>query len=130
PEIALLKLWIDAGANGPMTATVARKEIQAPKITPEGTPRNPVNALAFGPKSNLLAVARYREVELRSADDRDLIRTLGGHSGSVNAVVFSADDSELFAAAGEPSLSGEVRQWRVGDGSLVRTISGHNDAIY
>lgn len=129
-EVALVKLWIDSGAKGPVPGSLARKEIQVPTITPKGTPRNPVNALAFEPKANLLAVARYRDVELRSAGDRNLVRTLDGHKGNVNAVVFTPDGSQLFAAGGEPSLAGEVRQWRVADGSLVRTFSGHFDAIY
>jgi hypothetical protein len=129
-EITLIKLWIDGGAHGPVPGSLARKEIQVPTITPKGTPRNPINALAVEPKSNLLAVARYREVELRSADDRELVHTFGGHKGNVNAVVFSPDGSQLFAAGGEPSLDGEVRQWRTADGSLVRTLSGHADSIY
>jgi len=75
-EIALIKLWIDNGAKGPVSGSLARKEVQVPTIPPKGTPRNPVNALALEPKSNLLAVARYREVDLRSARDRNLVRTL------------------------------------------------------
>ena len=129
-EIAVVKAWIDAGAKGPKGPKVARKEIVVPKITPKVTPRNPINALAYAPGSKLLAVARYGTVELRSMETRAVVRTLGGHHGNVNAVVFSADGSQLFAAAGEPSLFGEVRQWKVSDGSLMRTVEGHNDAIY
>ncbi|MBI2928270.1 MAG: hypothetical protein HYY24_21585 [Verrucomicrobia bacterium] len=129
-EIAAIKAWIDVGAKGPKGPKVARKEIVVPKITPKVTPRNPINALAYAAGPKLLAVARYGTVELRSIETRAVVRTLGGHHGNVNAVAFSADGAQLFAAAGEPSLFGEVRQWKVSDGSLVRTLEGHNDAIY
>ena len=56
---------------------------------------------------------------------------LGGHRGNVNSVTFSPDDgTQLFAAAGEPGLFGEVRQWNLADGKLVRVFEGHSDAIY
>ena len=58
------------------------------------------------------------------------VRTLAGHRGNVNSVVFSADGSQLFAAAGEPALFGEIRQWNVADGKLVRVFEGHKDALY
>ena len=40
------------------------------------------------PNPRLYAVARYGEVELRSAADRSLIRRLAGHKGSVNDLAF------------------------------------------
>jgi WD40 repeat protein len=129
-EIAAIKAWIDAGAKGPKGSEVARKEIVVPKITPKVQPRNPINAVAYAAGPKLLAVARYGAVELRSMETRAVVRTLSGHHGNVNAVAFSADGAQVFAAAGEPSLFGEVRQWKVSDGSLVRTLEGHHDAIY
>jgi WD40 repeat protein len=48
----------------------------------------------------------------------------------VNDVAFSADGSFLFSASGENPLIGEVKQWRVADGSLVQTFEGHKDTIY
>ena len=96
-------------------------------------------------------MARYGEVELidaakipSGAPVSDPARTnrgpqragsetgapLKGHRGNVNAVVFSADGAQLFAAAGEPGLFGEVRQWNVAEGKLMRVLEGHRDAIY
>jgi hypothetical protein len=37
----------------------------------------------------------------------------------VNALVFSADGSQLFAAAGDAGLNGIAYQWRTSDGTLV-----------
>ena len=156
-EIGAIKAWIDAGAR-PSAVAAAPKEIVVPKITPKVSPRNPINALAWSSAAKLLALARYGEVELRSKTNRPLpprsplsrsdsaregglggeghrlelklIRALSGHRGNVNALVFSADGTQLFAADGQPGLSGEVRQWNVADGNLTRLIEGHKDSIY
>jgi WD40 repeat protein len=147
-EISLIKSWIDAGAKGP---TGPRKpvELVTPKIPLKVAPRRPINSLAFAPQSKLLAIARYGEVELLRSppsspaglphpgpltkereNGTQRAATLSGHRGNVNAVLFSANGSQLFAAAGEPGLFGEVRQWNVTDGKLVRVFEGHSDAIY
>jgi WD40 repeat protein len=127
-EIALIRAWIDAGAKPPTEDRP--KELVLPKIEPKIPPRRSIHALAFEPKSRLLAVALPNDVELRSPDSRTVIRTLSGHRGHVNALAFSTDGKHLFAAAGEAGLSGEVRQWNVADGKLVRLFEGHKDALH
>ncbi len=129
-EIALLKSWIDSGAVAP-TSTVARsRELKIPKVEPRGTPKRPIHAIAYAPGKKWIAVARYGEVELVSAESRTVVRTLQGHKGSVNALAFSSDGKWLFAAGGEAGLLGEVRQWDVGTGKWIRTLEGHADALY
>lgn len=127
-EIAVVKAWIDGGAKPPVE--VKAKDLVVPKITPRGTPRKPVHALASSASGGLIAAAGVGEVQLRKTDGLGVVRTLSGHRGNVNAVVFSGDDSQLFAAAGEPSQFGEVRQWNVAAGKLVRVFEGHKDALY
>lgn len=129
-EIATIKAWINAGAQAPADSKVLVKELVVPKIVPKVQPRNGINALAFSSQKKLIAAARYGEVDLISADTRAVVQTLTGHRGNVNAIAFSADGSQLFAASGENALSGEVKQWKVSDGSLVRTFEGHKDTIY
>jgi WD40 repeat protein len=129
-EIAAIKAWIDGGAHGPPAGTVASRELVVPKIVPKTTPRMPVMSVAFAPGSQLMAVGTYGEVELRSLANHAPARTLTGHQGNVNAVLFSPDGVYLFAAAGQPGVAGEVRQWKVADGTLFRTFQGHKDAIY
>ena len=143
-EIVLIKAWIDAGAKGP-SGPQKPVELVTPKIPLKAAPRQPINSLAFAPSANTLAVARYGAVELfRSSQGRgapsekaridqsltSAATKFGGHRGNVNAVLFSADGSQFFAAGGEPGLLGEVRQWNVTDGKLVRVFEGHGDAIY
>ena len=129
-EITLIKAWIDAGAIGPVGGKSLVRELRVPKITPTVPPRRSIKALAYAPGAKLIAVGRYGEVELISAEHRSVVRKLAGHRGSVNALVFSPDGQRLFAAAGEPALFGEVRQWNVTDGTLIRTLEGHRDALY
>jgi WD40 repeat protein len=129
-EIATIKAWIDAGALPPKETKIAVKELVVPKIAPKVPPKNPINALAFCQKNQLIAAARYGEVDLISADTRALARKLSGNRGNVNALAFSADGSRLFAASGENALFGEVKEWKISDGSLVHTFEGHRDTIY
>ena len=128
-EITTIKNWIDAGARGPAIAA-APKELVVPKIPPKARARNPVNALAFSSAAKLVAVGRYGEVELRSPTDLGLARVLRGQIGNVNALAFSADGGQLFAAGGQPGLFGEIRQWNVREGKLIRVLEGHKDALY
>jgi hypothetical protein len=129
-DIAIIKSWIDAGAFGPAPGRTIAKQLVVPKITPRVEPRRSIYALAYAASPKLIAIGRHAEVELLSAETRLTVRTLAGHRGNVNDLVFSADGSQLFAVAGEAGVFGEIRQWNVSDGKLLRTIEGHRDAIY
>ncbi len=48
------------------------------------------------------------------------------HGGGVNSVIFSPNGE--FLASG--SVDGKIRLWRVSDGTLVRTLEGHNEGVY
>jgi len=128
-EIAIIKAWIDSGAKAPANP-VTIKDVAVPKISPKATPRQPVLALACALPGKIVAAAQYGQVELRDATDLHLLRTLGGSKGNVNAVVFSSNSTQLFAAAGQPALGGEVRQWDIADGKIIQVFQGHKDALY
>src|SRR5437667_308859 len=127
-QIALIRAWIDAGAKPP--AEFKPRELVVPRIEPKVPGRNSVNAIAYSPAGKLLAVARYREVELRLAETHAVVRALKGHRGNVNAISFSPDGKFLFAAGGEAGWLGEVRQWTLAEGGLAHVFEGHKDAIY
>jgi hypothetical protein len=129
-EIAVIKAWIDAGARAPAMAKAIVTELDVPQIAVKGEPRNPINALARVPGTNLIALGRYREIELRNDQTGELKRTLSGHHGNVNALAFSPDGQHLFAGSGENVLFGEIKEWNVADGALLRTFLGHKDSIY
>src|SRR2546425_7068661 len=127
-QIALIRAWIDAGAKPP--AEFKPKELIVPRIEPKVPPRKSVNAIAYSPAGKLIAVARYGEVELRSAETHTIVRALKGHRGNVNAIAVSPDGKFLFAAGGEAGWLGEVRQWTLAGGGLAHVFEGHKDAIY
>lgn len=127
-DIQLLKTWIDTGAS--FTRSGKRPELVVPHVAPHSAPRRSIQAIASAPSGTLIAVARYAEVELRATDSQASLRTLQGHHGNVNAVAFSKDGARLVSVAGQPGVSGEIRIWDPSNGNLIRSITGHRDAIY
>ncbi|MFM8469164.1 MAG: c-type cytochrome domain-containing protein, partial [Limisphaerales bacterium] len=126
-ELALVKAWIDGGAKPPAIATEAVREVVTPQIEPRVAPRKSIQAVAFAAQPNVIAVARYREVELRDADTGAVRHTLTGIRGNVNSVAFSADGQWVAAAGGEPGVQGQAAIWRVAEGKLERGFAGHFD---
>jgi WD40 repeat protein len=106
-EIDTIKKWIAAGARPPAQPLAKATEISVPKIVPKLAPRRPVNALAYAPSPQLIAVGRYGEIELLAAESRHVTRTLTGHRGNVNAIVFSADRSSALERAARPACLGK-----------------------
>jgi mono/diheme cytochrome c family protein len=128
-EIALLTAWIDAGAKGPADEP-SPLMLTTPKIAAKAIVRTPISALSYSSQGNLLAIARYREIELRSTAAGAASRSLTEHIGRVNALTFSTDGALLAAAAGETGLTGEARLWDVASGKLIHTFAGHRDSLY
>ena len=87
-EIALLKAWIDAGAKGPQGAGPDPTMLVTPQVKLLAPARQVVSAIAVSPQGNVVAVARYGEVELQSLPEGKPLFKLGGHRGNVNAVDF------------------------------------------
>ncbi|MEZ5384909.1 MAG: c-type cytochrome domain-containing protein [Prosthecobacter sp.] len=131
-EIALIKAWIDAGAKGPLVAEgkPKPKEVITPKIMPTVAPKRSIQAVAFSPKVQLIAVGRYGEVELLNPVTRAVIRKLTGLKGKANAIAFSPDGDAVYAAGGEAGIVGEVKRWKTSDGTLQQSFDGHLDAAY
>ncbi len=53
------------------------------------------------------------------------LRTLGGHTGSVNSVALSADGQLAVSASSDKTL----KVWDVGTGLELRTLEGHKNAV-
>ncbi|OQW91083.1 MAG: hypothetical protein BWK78_05550 [Thiotrichaceae bacterium IS1] len=90
-----------------------------------------------------IAVASNGQMVLAGSTDGNLhfwnivsgkkVRTLKGHSASVNAVAFSPD-GHLALSGGGYSLSGKdkdntIKLWDVGPGKQIYTLKGHSDSI-
>ena len=110
-DIARIKAWIDAGAEGPPAseAAPALKAPTAPDIHPEVAVVSPVTAIKFSPDGRVLAVGGYREVRLIDPASGSILATLSGHSNYVRSLAFSPDGKMLAAAGGSPQLEGEIK---------------------
>ena len=129
-EIALIKRWINAGAKGPaMETKPGPRVVVTPKIAPTVPARRSIQAAAFSPKAQLIALGRHGEVELLHPGTRAVVRRLTGFTGKVNAVAFAPDGETVYAAGGEPGIVGVVRAWKAGDGTPRLSFEGHLDAV-
>jgi cytochrome c/WD40 domain-containing protein len=131
-EIALIKAWIDLGSNGPVMAEAKPmpREVITPQIMPTVPPKRTIQAVAFSPKAQFIAVGRYGEVELLNPVTRAVVRKLTGFNGKANAVAFSPDGATVYAAGGEAGIVGIVKSWKTSDGSPLHSFEGHLDAAY
>ena len=135
-EIALVSAWIDAGAPLPggqgsvATKSSTRLAIRSAKIpSPEHAPQ-PITAIAYAPRGDQIAIARFKSIELRSADGVRRFGQFTDHPGKVNSVSFTEDGRYLLAGTGVSGLMGEAVLWRVADQKVVRRFAGHRDILY
>ncbi|PYV10317.1 MAG: hypothetical protein DMG23_08085 [Acidobacteria bacterium] len=132
-DIATLKAWIDAGAEGPALGaplTTPPPDASLPEIKPEVPVASPVSAMAFSPDGKLLAVGGYGEVRLLDPSGGSTVAAFPGHSDLVRALAFSPDGKWLAAAGGLPARMGEIKIWDLQTHQLLRTMMGHKDCIY
>ena len=77
-----------------------------------------------------MAVARFREVELLTANDQRFIRRFDQHPGKVNDIRFSGDGRFLFVATGAVGTSGEAVIWDLPSGRVHARFGEHTDVLY
>jgi eukaryotic-like serine/threonine-protein kinase len=104
-----VKLW-DAATGGLL------KTLQTP---------DEVNAIAFSPSGNLIAIAGKKGVELWDTDAGEVNQSLSGTSFSPSSVAFSPDGK--LVASGD--LSGQLTLWDVQSGAIKNTFHDHSDVI-
>ena len=134
-EIDRIRRWIDVGA--PLDA-VASADADLFDLIPEmpqpGPPDTyripiPVLAAAFSPDGSLLATSGYHEILLWSTNG-ELIRRITNVAQRVNDLAFTADGATLIAAAGTPGQLGELKLFRVADGTHLGTPVRTTDSVY
>lgn len=131
-DIAIIKSWISAGAEGPATneATLPLTVPATPDIQPKVAVVSPVTSVKFSPEGNVLAVGGYGQVRLIDPVSEKVLATLSGHANFVRSLAFSPDGKLLAAAGGPPQIGGEIKIWDVRSHQLVKTMEGHKDCIY
>lgn len=101
-------------------------------------PSSDTNAVALlSPSPNTaVIVGRTRVLHTDVTPRWEHLLTLGSQDPAtapvdrVNALAFSPDGSLIATGGGEPSRSGEIKIWRVADGSLVRDLGPvHSDSV-
>lgn len=128
-EIQLLRTWIEAGAKGPEGVEPDRTILLVPKIKPAAAELQPVTALAYSPDGKMLAVGRFRAVELLTLEPRKVVTRLTGLRGKVTNVCFTPNGQQLVVASGTTGLTGEVVVWDVHTAEKIRAFQGHRDLI-
>lgn len=100
-----------------------------------GTYKGGASAVAFG-ANGLLAAAGQQIAAWDGQPEWKLVRTIGSTSGTspltgrVNTLAFSPDGKTLATGSGEPSRSGELKQWDVKTGALLREFkNAHSDTV-
>jgi len=131
-DIAIIKSWINAGAEGPARgeATLPMAVPATPDIQPQVAVVSPVTSVRFSPDGNILAVGGYGQVRLIDPVSEKVLATLSGHANFVRSLAFSPDGKLLAAAGGAPQIGGEIKIWDVHSHQLVKTMEGHKDCIY
>ncbi|WP_299465952.1 c-type cytochrome domain-containing protein [uncultured Gimesia sp.] len=129
-EIALLVEWVNQGAKGPSGKTPARMELTVPEIRPTAAVNKPIDALDWSAANDLIAIARFAEVELLSGSSDKIVQTLKGLPGKVNSVRFSPDGKWLITASGTTGLFGQAAIWEVATGKKLQEFVGHRDVLY
>ncbi|GAX44432.1 serine/threonine protein kinase [Tolypothrix sp. NIES-4075] len=66
-----------------------------------------------------------KTIKIWNLTDGTLIRTLTGHSDSVNSVAISPDGKTLVSGSNDKT----IKIWNLTDGTLIRTLTGHSNYV-
>jgi WD40 repeat protein len=90
-------------------------------VAPTGAHGKAAFKVVYHPKQALLATCSAdNTVRIWNADTLAAVKTLSGHTDWVYTIAFSADGN--LTASG--SWNGEVKVWKVADGTLVKSFTG------
>ena len=129
-EWELVANWIKAGAAGPSGDAPRPSHLVVPELPAASVEALPISAVAWSPSEPVIAIGRFRQVELYQADTGELLRKLEELPGKVNALQFSRDGKLLLTASGVTGLYGQADLWRTDSGEHVQQLRGHRDTMY
>lgn len=138
-EVAMVKAWIEEGAQGPVAAVPVAaakraRQIYALAYRPDGK----ALAVAWSRDGGLLAAAggapgRKGEIKIWKMDgtlqptlQATLQATASGHADCIYAVAISPDGATIASA----SYDKLIKLWDAATGKELKTLKDHTDAIY
>ncbi len=127
-DVAVIKKWIAQGAKDDTPAS--DRAVVDMDHPPSYVLPPVINALAYSPDGQLLAVSGYHEVLVHKADGSGLVARLVGLAERVQSVAFSPDGKLLAMAGGSPGRFGEVQVWDVAAKKLKLSVSVTFDTLY
>ena len=128
-EINLIKKWITQGAKDDTPASAHQITIDMDHPPVYQLPPV-INAVAFSPDGQLLAVTGYHEVLLHKSDGSGIVARLVGLSERTQSLAFSPDGKWLAVTGGDPARFGEVQIWDVAKRKLSLSLCVTYDTIY
>ncbi len=133
-KVALLKLWIEEGAqyDSPDPKALLASIVPAPNHPdpPESYPHAlPITAVAFTPDGSQLVVGGYHELTFWNPADGQLIRRWKNVGQRTYSLAFSPDGKSLAVGCGAPGRLGEVRIFDFATGNLASVLGTTSDVV-
>ena len=127
-ELSLLKQWLIDGAafDSRMAVLPALPQV----AVTSGTVRSPVLAMGVSRDGKSLLMGKFKSVEQRSIENRELVWAMVVPDGKVNGLHVSSDGESILLATGTPGLSGRAIEVGIGSTEIRREFAGHNDILY
>ncbi len=134
-EVAVLKLWIDQGAKGPVV------DVRSRPMVVLGLPPalvKPVRAVAVSPDKAVVAAGRGNQVHLFDARKGDFLKTLADpdlktpDGKPAHAAHLALVDSMAYSPDGKTLATGSFREvvlWDVEKGAIRKRITGFADRV-
>jgi len=90
-----------------------------------------VQSVAWSPDGQWIATGGFRSLKIWDTTTWREVKSLSSSLiGNITALAFGNDNTTLFAADGEPGVSGFIHRIAVVEGKLLTSWKAHDDAIY